>query len=93
MKDRLTLQPWPCSPCYIWLSAPASRCTRPTSASAEAPADGRPDGRKGTDRDGATAKGHVKKEEKDERGSRINEKRRKKNVSRRNPFDSWCQQC
>lgn len=42
-KDGLTLQPSPCSPCYIWLSAQASHCTPPASTSTEESAVCRPE--------------------------------------------------
>lgn len=41
--ELLTLRPWPCSPCCIWQSAPASRHTQPASASEAASAAGRPE--------------------------------------------------
>lgn len=41
----LTLPPWPCSPCCIWQSALAWRCTQPAWASGAASAAGRPERR------------------------------------------------
>lgn len=51
--ELLTLRPWPCSPCCIWQSAPASRYTQPASASEVASAAGRPE----TQREGVAVLG------------------------------------
>lgn len=51
--ELLTLQPWPCSPCCIWLFALASHYTPPASASTVASAVDHPE----TQREGVAVLG------------------------------------